>query len=141
MKKQKKSDSGITLVALVVSIIVMLVLAGVSLNATVGENGIVTRAQEAKEAQELATDLEALQLALIHYTANALTDKEEEVDNVINGLFNQKLIDWADGTKDASGKYIDYNQYEDENDNKYVWVKKGNNSYRVYLGEDGVYTA
>ena len=40
--KKLKSKNGITLIALVVSIIVMLILAGVSLNATIGDNGIIT---------------------------------------------------------------------------------------------------
>lgn len=72
MREQKKNESGITLVALVVSIIVMLVLAGVSLNATVGDNGIVTRAQEAKALQEAATIKEQLEMAKVEmYTQDS----------------------------------------------------------------------
>ena len=47
MEKQKKKQNGITLIALVISIIVMLILAGVSLNMTVGDNGIIKQAQNA----------------------------------------------------------------------------------------------
>lgn len=53
-----KKESGITLVALVVTIIVLLILAGVAISLTIGENGIFTRAQNATkkwdegEAQE-----------------------------------------------------------------------------------------
>ena len=43
-----KQKNGITLIALVISIIVMLILAGVSLNAVIGDNGIITQAQNAK---------------------------------------------------------------------------------------------
>ena len=48
MKKKKlmKGNEGITLVALVVTIVVLLILAGISLNLVLGENGIITRAQE-----------------------------------------------------------------------------------------------
>lgn len=42
-----KKESGITLVALVVTIIVLLILAGVAISLTIGENGIFTRAQNA----------------------------------------------------------------------------------------------
>ena len=49
-----RKKSGITLIALVISIIVMLILAGVSLNATVGDNGIITQAQKASFANKLA---------------------------------------------------------------------------------------
>ena len=50
MKKQR----GITLVALVVTIIVLIILAGVSINLILGENGIINKAAKAKEQMELA---------------------------------------------------------------------------------------
>ena len=47
-KQQKeKFNQGITLVALVVTIVVLLILAGVSLNLVLGENGIISKAREA----------------------------------------------------------------------------------------------
>ena len=49
-----KNNKGITLVALVVTIIVLIILAGVSINLTLGDNGIITTAQKAKENMELA---------------------------------------------------------------------------------------
>ena len=51
MKKKKlmKGNEGITLVALVVTIVVLLILAGISLNLVLGENGIISRAQEARD--------------------------------------------------------------------------------------------
>ena len=50
MKREKimERNGGITLVALVVTIVVLLILAGISLNLVLGENGIVTRAQQSK---------------------------------------------------------------------------------------------
>ena len=50
--KYLTNQKAITLIALVISIIVMLILAGVSLNATIGENGVLTQAKNAKIAQE-----------------------------------------------------------------------------------------
>ncbi len=53
--KNKERENGITLVALVVTIIVLLILAGVSISLVLGNNGIITRAQDAvtkyKEAE------------------------------------------------------------------------------------------
>lgn len=43
-----KKERGITLVALVVTIVVLLILAGVSISLVVGQNGIVTKSQAAK---------------------------------------------------------------------------------------------
>ena len=54
MNERKSFQNGITLIALVISIIVMLVLAGVSLNATIGDNGIITQAQNATYLQDCA---------------------------------------------------------------------------------------
>lgn len=61
MERQKKKQKGITLIALVISIIVMLILAGVSLNMTVGDNGIIKQAQKATYAQSIAILEEFLQ--------------------------------------------------------------------------------
>ena len=44
-KLEKKSSKGITLVALVVTIIVLIILAGVSINLVLGDNGIITMAK------------------------------------------------------------------------------------------------
>ena len=50
-----KKESGITLVALVVTIIVLLILAGVAISLTIGNNGIFTRAQNATKIWNEAT--------------------------------------------------------------------------------------
>ena len=53
-----KKEKGITLIALVVTIIVLIILAGVSINILVGDNGIITQAQKAKEETEIAKNEE-----------------------------------------------------------------------------------
>ena len=58
-----KNKNGITLIALVVSIIVLLILAGVSISMLTGQNGILNRAAEAKEKTEIAQRDEQAQLA------------------------------------------------------------------------------
>ena len=50
-EKQLRNQRGITLVALVVTIIVLIVLAGIAISMTVGDNGIFTKAKEAKRLQ------------------------------------------------------------------------------------------
>ena len=54
MNKEKKNTRGITLIALVVSIIVLLILASITIAALSGDNGILTRAKEAKSKTEQA---------------------------------------------------------------------------------------
>ena len=57
-----KNNKGITLVALVITIIVLIILAGISINLILGNNGIITIAKKAKENIELATIEEETQL-------------------------------------------------------------------------------
>jgi len=57
-----KNNHGITLIALVISIIVMLILAGVSINAVVGDNGVLTQAKEATIKSRFATYLEEFEI-------------------------------------------------------------------------------
>ncbi|MBR3152023.1 MAG: hypothetical protein IKF52_00180 [Clostridia bacterium] len=57
-----KKESGITLVALVITIIVLLILAGVTIAMVVGDNGILTRANEAKDITKEAEIFEEIQL-------------------------------------------------------------------------------
>ena len=75
-KKQFKQN-GITLVALVVTVIVLLILAGVTLNLLLGENGLLNKAGKASDMQVAANEKEALQMALAELEI-AKTKKEIE---------------------------------------------------------------
>ncbi len=60
----KRRNKGITLVALVITIIVLLILAGVSISMALGENGVLTRASEAVEKNSEAKAYETIQTAV-----------------------------------------------------------------------------
>ncbi len=64
-KKVLKREKGITLIALVITIIVLLILAGVSIAMLTGDNGIITQAKLAKEKTEEAKIKEEQQLESI----------------------------------------------------------------------------
>ena len=74
-RRNYSNQTGITLIALVVTIVVLLILAGVSLNAIFSENGIIKRAQDAQNKMDQATqnDLDSI---------NELTNW---LDNQVNG--------------------------------------------------------
>ena len=59
-----KENKGVTLIALAVTIIIMLILAGVTISALTGNSGITTNAKKARDAQKNAQTLESLQLCL-----------------------------------------------------------------------------
>ena len=70
---QNRKNKGITLIALVVTIIVLLILAGISISMLTGQNGILNRASEAKEKTEIASEDEKRKLA----QAEALMNTEK----------------------------------------------------------------
>ena len=68
MKNQMiNTNNGITLIALVITIIVLLILAGVTIAMLMGDNGILTKATEAKNDQADATVEEAIALLWNEY--------------------------------------------------------------------------
>lgn len=68
--KKLDNNNGITLVALVVTIVVLLILAGVSITTIIGNNGILSKATEAKEKTENANKNEKYDLAKIEDIIN-----------------------------------------------------------------------
>ena len=60
-----KGTKGITLVALVVTIIILLILAGVSINLLTGQNGLINRAKDSKIQTEIASIKEQIQIDII----------------------------------------------------------------------------
>lgn len=75
MKQMKrKKERGITLIALVVTIIVLIILAGVSINLLFGNYGVVTKAKEAKNKMEAAQYEEELKMCVLELQADAVTN-------------------------------------------------------------------
>lgn len=72
-KETLKENKGITLIALVVTIIVLLILAGISISMLTGQNGILNKASEAKEKTGMANEVEQRKLA----QSEALMNMEE----------------------------------------------------------------
>ena len=72
MKKIKRIEKqkGITLLALVITIIVLLILAGVTISAITGDNGIIENAGQAKEETEIANEREVVEKATVQAMGN-----------------------------------------------------------------------
>ena len=79
MKKKIRSNAGITLVALVVTIIVLLILAGVTINTLVGDNGIIARAKESAKATK---DAAAGEYSTIEELEAQISQVSSEYDKV-----------------------------------------------------------
>ncbi len=72
-RKIKKANNGITLIALVITIIVLLILAGVTIATLTGDNGTLTKSNDAKEQTTIAEEEEAISLAYMACKANDYT--------------------------------------------------------------------
>ena len=101
-EKVKKETRGITLIALVITIIVLLILAGVSIATLTGQNGILTRAQDARTETEEAEEREAIQLAYAGAVAEKRGTGDVTADDLkrefgTNGT-NATAVDNGDGT-------------------------------------------
>ena len=83
-EEPRKRQAGITLIALVITIIILLILAGVSISMLTGQNGILTKANEAKTEMEENTVKEKLQVAITgSYDENSFNYKELK-NNLLN---------------------------------------------------------
>ncbi len=100
-----KKERGITLVALVVTIVVLLILAGVSISMVLGNNGIVTKAKETQTAQDKAYAEDVIESGLKAVQIEVLsnTGKTANVAYVV-----EKINDSAFTVKSGSTDTITY---------------------------------
>ena len=85
MKKDKRKEKGITLIALVITIIVLLILSGVTISALSGENGIITNAVKAKKMTLLSQYKEEYEMFL---TDQVLKDRNFKNESLVAGETN-----------------------------------------------------
>lgn len=74
----KRMENGITLIALVVTIIVLLILAAISINLVLGDNGIVKKTQEARIKSEIGKEQEIVSLSVMEVKENENFEMEDE---------------------------------------------------------------
>lgn len=88
--KWKKAE-GITLIALVITIIILLILAGITIGTLLGENGIITRAVKAKEEYKIAEAREKLSLVLLDAGVEKRTNIKYNQDTFLNQFIKDNL--------------------------------------------------
>ena len=125
MKKntRDKRERGITLIALVVTIVVLLILAGVSLNLVLGNNGIITKAQDAK----------------LMTRAGSAEDEVElwKSDNYIARTSNQATVDKETMLQGLKDKNLVYEE-EIDRDNEIITIKKKDGTIVKEINYSGV---
>ena len=143
--KMIKEERGITLVALVVTIVILLILAGVSLNLVIGNEGMLTRSKEAtnkyeKQAENEQQGLDDIEDYLngnvkpIKVAVNAKASGNGTIDgqkpNTNNPIIpegytpiNAGNATWGDGNSSPAKSSIDNGLViKDDNNNEWVWI-------------------
>ena len=85
-----KEMKGITLVALVITIVVLLILAGVSINTVLGDDGIIKKAKEAAEATKRASAEEEMNRLVLEYQ---LASNDETLESFLQEKVTEGRID------------------------------------------------
>ena len=102
-KTRLRKNNGITLIALVITIIVLLILAGVAISMLSGENGILSQSKNAKTKTEKTTFIEQLKIA----TLGAMTNENHKLDkNVLRSELIKLGIKEEDIMDDGMQGYI-----------------------------------
>ena len=140
--EKKWKEKGVTLVALVITTIVLIILAGVAINALVGENGIITQAQKAKnDTEQGKRDEESGLLSLEEQINQALGESFNTQEGVnrpklTTGMSPIKFLDptnsekgKADKTNSGDTSWYDYNSKkwanaQTEDESMWVWIPR-----------------
>lgn len=133
--KNLKNENAITLIALVITIIVLLILAGVSMAMLTGDNGTLIRANEAKEKMEVAqkdeqTDLE-IQNSYIESTLNGIMDGViiPKGFYYVGGSQAEGIV-ISDNPADA-GKGTNHESAQTLIGNQFVWIPVDKNTFET----------
>ena len=120
-KKSLKSSNGITLIALVVTIIVLLILAGISISMLSGDNGLLKKAGQAKEDSIVGEEKEQVELAYI----------SAAVKNLGGNVTGQNLQDELDASVGINKTEVSSNEGSSLN----VCFVNTNHNYNVNNGK------
>lgn len=118
---KERSNEGITLIALVITIIVLLILAGVSITTLTGDNGIMKQSENAKENTQISNYQEQIELIIADEMVERKTTAK--VEPLIQSLYNKITPSMIEG---VTKTYVcDENNTEQSNliDNKYIIVQ------------------
>ena len=137
MQKVLKNNQGVTLIALVVTIVILIILAGVSMSMVLGDNGIFTQAKTAanKMTSAEANTQEAMKELQneIEQNINSPTAPElkEEIPNAPKQIDGMSPIKFVEPTESEKGQVVD----TDWNDNS--WYNYKENKWANTKTQDG----
>ena len=120
-KSINKQERGITLLILVITIIILLILAGITINVIIGDNGIIGNAGQAKEKAEIANEKEIVEKATVQAMGNNKYGNIEEDE-----LQEQLNRETGEGKTDATDIGEEFEVVFNESNRYYIVDKDGN---------------
>ena len=121
IQNQTKTQKGITLLALVITIIVLLILAGITINAITGDNGIIRNAGKGKEETEIANEKDILEKVTVQAMGNNKYGNIEEQE-----LQEQLDKETGEGKTEATDIGEEFEVLFKESNRYYTIDKDGN---------------
>ena len=126
----KYNQKGITLISLVITIIVLIILATVSINMVVGENGLIKRTEKVAESYKITSEREYLELNVLsvqldNYVENVSTEKLGETLNTRNldNSLNWHIIKVNDKSYETGWNYVEKGtELPDYGKTEYNWL-------------------
>lgn len=96
-KKQKNNIKGVTLVSLVITIILLLILSGITINIMLGENGLLNHTQSAKEEDQKQTASETMQLKITDLQMKNYAEKQKlpTLQELADGLCEDEEMEYV----------------------------------------------
>ncbi len=113
MKKNFKSTKGITLIALVITIVVLLILAGVSINAIFNDNGIIKKAQEAQNKMDQAKENDLREINELNNYLNEIMKNTETGGNTSGGDTPTPTVEWTQNKTKVTNGTTEYTVGDD----------------------------
>ena len=117
-----KNNKGITLIALVITIIVSLVIAGIALSLSLGNNGILEKSKKATIETNKSEEQEQIAFAWTTLTVNK---KENQIKNIDESSFEEEL------NRSGNNARVDYIN-NNKNNFFFLFFKDTNNQYIFY---------
>ena len=88
--KKTKEKRGITLIALVITIVILLILAGITIQALTG-SGLFGKAKDSKTKSEIAQEIEQLKLAVYAVRTDYLNNEGKVYYSAIGGIASANI--------------------------------------------------
>lgn len=141
-----KNQKGITLIAVIITVIAMLILAGVSITMTVGENGILENSQDAAEKTENAASKDYILEAWAYVLAkcedislissssveNGFSSEENEIFENVSIIFSKYISNYGEGSLDEICNIINSGSSDSELAYKVTFKLTGSDENKIF---------